>query len=738
MRTGTRIAIEAGLSAAIAFALSLIVLGPLLGQLDVAWAGGDMLSTYVNTVTWSGFSYGETTQFGFPAGMDLNYFPGIDITENTVAMLVNGIAGTTFAGLNVLVVLSFPLVAALAYLVIRMTGLQGPLAIAFAVAFAVIPFHWGRALGHTYLSTLYSAVVGLALVLLVASGHWAREWSRGVRSVRAGWAVVVAVMCVVVAWTGVYYAVFTLILGAAALLWRFAHRVPWRTLALDAVPFVGVAVLLVIGFLPSLLTLRADPPLAPLGDRSPIESVTNAGGLVMALLPLPQSELPYGGYYNEAVLEVLNEAPFGESTAITNFGTWVTSLALLVFLGAVLVRARGGRVDGDDHPITFGLVGYLLGATALFLVPWGLNLLFAGVVSSQIRAWNRLLPFLLLLILAGAAVALRRTAIARRWASALPVALVLLGLTALDSVYPFRAAYAGSVAEGAEATQAGRDYAAAVNAAIPEDCGVLQLPYLAYPENGRVEGMNDYDHFWQSITNPGKQWSYGAVRNTDAGVWSAQLPQVPTDEQLALLRGAGFCAVHVDQRGYAAATSDDVLADLEERLGAPVATAFDGDWLLFDLRRIDPAPAGEVEAFLRQPFVTVDLTQVTPRETDGQSSWWWTRVPEASLTLTPTGADAPVRTVTGAVGAPDCGAVPVTVTLASGDQEAATKIVARAGQPTPFALTLPEPSATAATLTVEAAGQGCPVDGSEPATPGGERRFMQVIDVQGSVLVSGR
>ena len=739
MRTGTRIAIEAGLSAAIAFALSLIVLGPLLDQLDVAWAGGDMLSTYVNTVTWSGFSYGETTQFGFPLGMDLNYFPGIDITENTFAMLVNAIAGTTFAGLNVLVVLSFPVVAALAYLVIRMTGLQGPLAIAFAVAFAVIPFHWGRALGHTYLSTLYSAVVGLALVLLIASGHWAREWSRDVRAVRVRWALVIAVMCVVIAWTGVYYAVFTLILGAAALLWRFTHRVPWRTLALDAIPLAGVAVLLVIGFLPSLLTLRADPPLAPLGDRSPIESVTNAGGLLMALLPLPQSELPYGGYYNEAVLEVLKQAPFGESTAITNFGTWVTSLALIVFLVTVLIRARRGRGTADDgNPITLGLVGYLLGVTALFLVPWGLNLLFAGVVSSQIRAWNRLLPFLLLLILVGAAVALRRSVIARRWAIALPVAIVLLGLTALDSIYPFRAAYAGSVAEGSEATQAGRDYAAAVNEVLPEDCGVLQLPFLAYPENGRVEGTNDYDHFWQSITNPGKQWSYGAVRSTDAGVWSAQLPQVPTDEQLALLRGAEFCGVHVDRRGYASATADEVLADLEERLGAPVATAFDGDWLLFDLRGIDPAPAGEAEAFLRQPFVTVDFAQVTPRETQGQSSWWWTRAPEASVTLTPTGAEAPVTAVTGAVQAPDCGAVPVTVTLASGGGETSAEVLARPGQPTPFALTLPEPSATPATLTIETTGLGCPVDGSDPETPGGERRFAKVLNVQGSTVVSGR
>ena len=35
----------------------------------------------------------STTQFGFPLGMNLNYFPGIDITENTFAMIVNAITG---------------------------------------------------------------------------------------------------------------------------------------------------------------------------------------------------------------------------------------------------------------------------------------------------------------------------------------------------------------------------------------------------------------------------------------------------------------------------------------------------------------------------------------------------------------------------------------------------------------------------------------------------------------------
>ncbi len=713
--TARRIALEAAIAALLGLALALIVLGPLLGQLDVGWAGGDMLSTYVNSATWTGFSYGTTDQFGFPLGMNLNYFPGIDITENTFAMVVNALTGSTFLGINLLVLLSFPVVAALAYLVIRMTGLQGPLAIALAVAFTLIPFHWGRALGHTYLSTLYSAVVGVALVLLVGSG-WFTHWLRhGTRRQRLVLIVTVSLMAVVVAWTGVYYVAFTLILGVFVLLWRLAHRVRLRDLLVEAVPFVGVGVLAVVGFLPALLTLRSDPPLESLGERTAIESVTYAGNLAMAILPIPQSSLPRMGYYNEAVLTAFADAPFGESTVITNFGTWVTFAALIALVVGLVLRSRrpAGTVDADAAGIprvSPGLVGYLLIVSVLFFVPWGLNFLFADLVSAQIRAWNRLLPVLLLLVLVGAGTVLTRTRIVERWAMALPIALVLLGLTAIDSVYPFRSAYAASVADAGNFTSKAREYAVAANAAIPEDCGVLQLPYMAYPEHGIQRSINDYDHFWTSITNPGKQWSYGAVKNTDASVWAAQLPQSPTDKQVALLRGAGFCAIHLDTRGYISEVLAPLQAELRARFGDPVATGLSDTWQLYAIGDGPAATPEESDAFLHQPRISFDPQQVTVPDSALQQTWWWTLQREADFLLTPTDPQATVTSVSGAVMSPPCGPLPVTLVLTAGDQRVETTVLGSPDAPTPFSVALDRPSSEPATLTVSAPGEGCPVN----------------------------
>lgn len=725
-----RVTAEAAITAAIAFVLSLPVLGPLLGRLDEGWGGGDLLSTYVNAYDWGWFRFLPTDQFGFPLGMNLNYFTVLDFTENSFALIVNTLTGGTFTGVNLLIVLSFPLVAALAYVVIRMTGLKGALAIALAVAFTFIPFHWGRALGHTYLATLYSAVIGMGLVLAIGSGTFSRLATAPKRKQRVWFWVIITVMVLVIAWTGTYYAAFTLILGAAALVWRFAHRATWRTLAREAIPLIGIVVATGIGGLGFILTARADPPLAQLAERLPYESVIFAGNLAMALLPLPQSQLPGLDFYNRSVVDAINAAPFGESTAITNHGTWITSLALLVFVGGLIVRARRSQpqLPAANTRVTITFIAYLTFVTILFFVPWGLNYLVAGTVTAQIRGWNRLIPLLLLLFILGAAAALARTKVASDLRFSVPIAVGILALSLLDAVLPFRGPYSDSVARGSEFSTAARDYNAQIQTQVPERCGVLQLPYMGYPEVGVIGGVNDYDHFWTSILNPDKRWSYGAVKFTDASIWASQLPQVPTDEQVTLLRGAGFCGIHLDTRAYITEQLIPLQEDLQSRFGAPIATALPKDgvpqWEFYDTRSVPAAPAQETEAFLHQPFIEIDYATTTPRDSLLQEAWWWTRDNVALIDLVSTSPEFPVTSVTGAIAAPTCGPVPVTVTLTAGDEQVMTTVLAKPESPAPFDLTLEEPTTGTATLTIDTPGAGCPEGDT------GERRFAQVLNLE--------
>ncbi len=727
----SRAILEAGIAAGIASVLALIVFAPILKWIATGWAGGDMLSTYVNAEVWQGFKYRVTDQFGYPLGMNLNYFPGIDITENTFAQIITLLTGKPFIGINLLVLVTFPLVAFLSYFLFRMTGLTGALAIAGAVAFSLLPYHFGRALGHTYLATLYSAVTGMAFVLLIGSGRFEqiikklRKRSTSTKT-RVFTLAAFSVMIVITAWTGVYYVAFTLILGAAALLWRFAHKAHWKNLVFDSLPFAAIGFLAVIGFLPSILATRADPPLAQLSERLPYESVIFAGNLAVALLPLPQSNLPGFGVYNSSVVEAIAAAGWGESTAITNHGTWITSLALIILIVALIIRTRNGM---PTEPITarrvsLPFVSYLIVVTLMWFIPWGANYLFAGTITAQIRAWNRFTPILLLLFLLGAAAALHRTKVATRPAISIPVAAVVLLLTTLDSVVPFRAPYADNTQGAAKITKAANEYATTVNAAIPDNCGVLQLPYMAYPEFGAVRGVNDYDHFWTSITNPGKKWSYGAVKNTDAGIWSGQLPEIPNDDQVAALRAGGFCALHVDTRGYASERLSVVTGNLASRFGTPVASGFDNEWLLYKIAGEPSASPKEADKFFHQPMITSDSDTTQPRESLLDDYWWWMKDDRSIFTITSTRPETPITAISGEVQAPACGARQVTLVLAANGGEDRISVMATPDTPTAFALSLPTPSNTTATLEVQALGPDCQGNDFE------WKRFAQVLNLR--------
>jgi len=432
------------------------------------------------------------------------------------------------------------------------------------------------------------------------------------------------------------------------------------------------------------------------------------------------SEFPRMGYYNEAVTKVLQDAPAVESFVITNFGTWATALAAIAMVVGLLLQAR--RPKRPATAITLGFVAYLTVVAILFFVPWGLNLIFAEAITGQIRAWNRLLPILLLLFTLGGAIAIQRFGWVRRLGVTIPIAVVLLVLTAVDAVLPFRVVYQGVVDAGAEVTAAGRDYAVKVNEALPDGCGVLQLPYMAYPEHGPERGVNDYDHFWVSSTNSKQDFSYGSVKFTDASIWASQLPQVPSDAQIRWLRGAGFCAIHLDTRGYISEVLAPVQANLAERFGQPAASGYDGDWELYDIRTAAPAPVEETWAFLHQPFIEVNYVEVTPVERELTDAWWWMRAGTAELTLIASSEDAPVASVSGEIGAPPCGPIPATVILEAGGQRTSTTVLADPDKTGAFELSLDAP-VSEATLTVQVLGRGCTIDGVN------EPRFAKVMNL---------
>lgn len=558
---------DASVAAALAFVLSLPVLGYPLLHLSAPWGSGDLLAHYVSADAWAPLGFPISTHYGFPAGMDLAYMPTIDWTQNAFAWVVQLITGSPFTGLNLLLVVSFPLTAALAAIAFRLVGARGPIPIALAVAFTFIPYHFDRGLSHLYPATMYAGVTVLILALLIGTDRIPKA-KRPVLPL-----IGILALMVASAWSGMYAASFAIIFTTTALLWRWIQGDrPKRIAQLASIP-LGLATLTILAFTPGAIRFLTEPPLINLVERSPADSVTFAGNLAQLLTPYP--------FLTESLTESQELLATPAESATAGFGSVITTIAAMVFLAgwAVIARRR--------LPSPLPLIALLTSAGLFFFVPWGGGYLFATLISPQLRAWGRMTPVLLLLFLIGAAAVFARTRTANNpWANPLGIATaaVILIVTVTTNVLPFRAMYSDAVDQGRFVQSEVIAYARAVNQAVPGRCAILQLPYMAFPENGiREPGLNDYEHAWQPLVNRGKDFSYGAIKGTEDSILTASMTDPPSRSQLDQLRQEGFCGVHVDRRGYTDVAWQRVTTTFGADLGAPVAEGLDGAWLLYRL-----------------------------------------------------------------------------------------------------------------------------------------------------------
>ena len=584
---GRAFVLEGLITVLVSSALVAPVAIPTLGYLGAPWGAGDMTAYYFLADSWEWWRHGFSSAVAFPFGMDSNVNSHLDGLTYAAAAPIAFAAGNPFVGLNLLLLLSFPSVAFLAYSAIRLMGLTGPLAVALAASFTFIPFHFGRGIGHVHLGMMFGLLTGILLALLIGSGRLQR-WFQSF-GLRQSWRplLVVTGLVLITSLTGIYYAFFGMVFTSAAVLWRVGRGDSARELTAPlTIVFAQIAA--TAAHLFSVLWSRMNASGSDVvGVRDSMDSVAYAGNLAIAMVPQPYSVV--SSAYNDFVQGVFANVPANGAHQMANFGSWVTSAALVIMLVGLVTYSRqrslspAMRFDRDAlsssryASITF--VTYLMFTLVVLFVPWSVNYIFAQLITPQIRAWNRLEPYLLLLFVLGAASALASWKWPRRSLAKWLVSVVIIVVTLVEMVIPWRNLYSQLPAIGQDKIDTALVYASEVQSALPEGCGILTLPFVEYPNAGPLVNMDDYDHFIISLANPRNPISYGAYRGSPEAAQLGDLSASLADDSLWKLRELGFCGIHVDGAGYE--DPSPLLSQLESFLGAPVAQ--EGRWTLFAL-----------------------------------------------------------------------------------------------------------------------------------------------------------
>ena len=492
---------------------------------------GDSLfySMFIRTTVDNGW-YWQNPAIGAPGGLQLYDFPGLDNSVAIQLLVFSLFTHNAMLVLNLFYLLTFPLVTLAAFYVLRQFNVSFAPALLCSVLYAFLPYHFMRNETHFLLSAYY--VVPLAvLVVLWVSAHELLLKSRKF--------VIAAVICVLLGSSGIYYPFFfcylLLIAGAIGAL-RFKQLKPLGM----ALVFVALTcVTIVVNLSPSIIHKYRH------GEAGVVKR--SAGEAERYGLRISQMVLPVTGHRItrlDRIKRIHNQSTLVTENDTASLGFVATIGFIGLFVQLLSRKELLPNANGLFHDLSvLNLFAVLLGLIG------GFAFLFAVLVSSEIRSYNRISTYIAFFSLMAVAMGLeciyRRTTKGRHVFCAL-VAVVLIGGFLDQTIPEYVPDYRGTKAE----YTSDAEFVSRLESSVPPGAMIFQLPYIPFPEDGGLVKMHDYDHLRGYLHSKNLRWSYGTIRNREGDRAQKEIAGLPTADFVQALSFGGFSGVYLDRYGY--------------------------------------------------------------------------------------------------------------------------------------------------------------------------------------------
>ncbi len=534
------------------------------------------------------------SSLGAPFGQQLADFPqGADNLNFLIVRVLALFSSNPALIANLFYLLTFPLAAVSAFLVMRKLDVASAAAAVVAVLFALLPYHFYRGESQLMLSAYYSVPLSAYLFLSTFVGDARfkrRASSAGGALAWLSWRTARTVLlCAVIASSGLYYAAFALVLlSAGALVALLARR--GRAAVMSTVGCVAlIGVVLVANLSPSLI-YRSEHGANPSIARTLTDTELLGLKPSQLLLPVQGHRLPLlsdlNGEYAKAASTSYCEQCYETLGSVGDVGfLWLLAGALAALLGAGALLA-GSRLY---RPAALGVLLSLLIASV-----GGFSSLLAYFLTPDVRGWNRMslfIAFFSLLAVAGLTQAglrrLKRRVRGAYWPALALVVLLAVGV--LDETSPdFVPRYRTSANEYRSDTA----FFGSVQARLGAGASVFELPYVPFPEGYGAPASavgfaspnfgTTYEETRGYIASTSLRWSYGVAKGRPED-WESELAAKPLGLAVAAASLSGFEGLVIEPSGYQ--VSPAVLRGaLRAQLGEQPLVSRGGDLWFFDLR----------------------------------------------------------------------------------------------------------------------------------------------------------
>jgi phosphoglycerol transferase len=237
--------------------------------------------------------------------------------------------------------------------------------------------------------------------------------------------------------------------------------------------------------------------------------------------------------------------------------------------------------ENDQRLKYFSVVSLVL---FMFATIGGFSSLFAMFVSPSIRAWDRASIFILFASISSFFLYFSKIFQSQlgsriyKYYSSILLVVVVIGI--FDQTKP---ACIECIKTSRAKFLADRDFVKTIEALLPLNSAIYQMPYIQTLEVASLNSLPTYDSFEGHFHSSNLKWSYGGMNGREGDLFYRALSEETVEKQVEVIKRMGFSGIYIDRRGYKD-HGNSVIARLGAVLNkSPTLVRADGERVFFQI-----------------------------------------------------------------------------------------------------------------------------------------------------------
>ena len=511
-----------------------------------AYSGDSLqLASIIKSILDNGW-YLSNEYLGAPFGSEHYDFPIPDGGMLILIKIIGYFYPDPWFIYNVIYLGGFIVVAAISYAVLCKFRVNKFFSFAGSILFAFLPFHFFR-LHHLFYTWYFTIPIYTFFCINIMLDE-NKSKPVFVKDV------FLLALC---ASFGIYYAFFASILFIFSAIYSLQLNYPKYFQIQKSIIFIAViSMTLALNLLPNILYKIQNTPNLEVAVRYPAESEIYGLRITQLLLPSPVHRI---SWFAEKTNKYNKTSPVVNENSTATLGL-IGSIGFAFLLISVFMKERTllgvSGICIIPHLAILNLACLLLGTIG------GLGSLFALFVSPSIRAYNRISVFIAFFSITTVMLILQAIINSKKGSNSylifLITALFLLSVGLFDQT---SAGFIPNYEILKQKYQIDAQFIRNLEASIPSNTMIYQLPYVEYPERGPLYQEEPYSLFRGYLHSKTLRWSYGVMRGRLGDLWLRSMNTLPIEEQIQNIAASGYGGIYIDRQGF-----KDHAVKLEDRL----------------------------------------------------------------------------------------------------------------------------------------------------------------------------